>query len=50
MNVSKKISWSPTNFLVMYVSDIQHIGKVVSILHSVNDMLITKVFIEKDLG
>ena len=50
MSVSKKIGWSPTNFLIMYVSDVQHIEKVVPILHSINDMLITKVFMEKDLG
>ena len=46
----KKISGSPTNFLVMYVEDIQHIGKVVPILHLVNNLLITKIFMEKDLG
>ena len=50
MCVCKKISGSSTNFLVMYVGDIQHIGKVVPILHSINDTLITKIFMEKDLG
>ena len=50
MCVCKKISESFTNFLVMYVGDIQHIEKVVLILHSINDMLIIKIFIEKDLG
>ena len=39
--------WESTNFLVMYVGNIQHIGKVVLILYLVNDLLITKVFMEK---
>ena len=43
----KKISESLTNFLIMYVEDIQHIGKIVPILHSINDMVITKSFMEK---
>ena len=43
----KKISGSPTNFLVMYVGDIQHIEKIVPILHLINDMLIIKVFMDK---
>ena len=46
MCIYKKISRSPTNFLLMYVSDIQHVGIVVPILHSINDMLITKIFME----
>ena len=50
MCVSKKIGGSLTNFLVLYMSDIQHIGKVVPILHSVNDMLIAKVFMKNDMG
>ena len=45
--VCKKISESPTNFLVMYVCNIQHIEKVVSILYLVNDMLITNIFMKK---
>ena len=31
----------------MYVGDIQHIGKVVPILHSINGLLITELFMEK---
>ena len=45
--VYEKISESPTNFLVMYVEDIRNIEKVVSILLSINDILITEVFMEK---
>ena len=44
--VCKKISGSLTNFLIMYVGDIQHIGTVVPILHSVNGLLIIEVFME----
>ena len=44
--VCKKTSESFTNFLVMYVGDIQHIGKEVPILHSINGLLITEVFME----
>ena len=47
MCVCKKTSESLTNFLVMYVGDMQHIGKVVLIMHSINDLLITKVFMKK---
>ena len=47
MCVCKKTSGSPTNFLVMYMGDILHIGKVVPILHLINDMLIAKVFMDK---
>ena len=50
-SVCKKISGSPTNFLVIYVDDIQHIGKLVLMLHSVNDIYAYhKNFHEKDLG
>ena len=44
MYVCKKTSGSHTNFLVIYVNDIQYIEKVVPILHSVNDILIIKSF------
>ena len=47
MCVWKKVSGSPTNFLILYVGDIQHIGKVVPILHSVKNMLITNIFMKK---
>ena len=47
MCVCKKIVRVLLNFLVMYMGDIQDIGKVVPILHSINDVLITKIFIEK---
>ena len=48
--VCKKISVSFTNFLIIYVGDIQHIRKVVPILYSINKLLIIEVFIEKGLG
>ena len=47
MYVCKKTNGSTTNFLVMYVSDIQYFENVVQILLSINDMLITKVFMKK---
>ena len=47
MCMCKKTSESFTNFLIMYVGDLQHIGKVIPILHSVNDMLIINIFMKK---
>ena len=47
MCVYKKTSGGPTNFLVMYMGDIKYIRKIVLKLHSVNDVLITNIFIEK---
>ena len=43
----RKTSENPINFLVLYVDDMQHIGKLFSMLQSVKDMLITKVFFGK---
>ena len=45
--VCRKISGSLTNFLIMYVDDIQHIEKLVLILQSINDMLITEVVLKR---
>ena len=47
MCVYMKISESPTNFLIIYVGDIQHIGKGVPIFHSINGLLITNVYMKK---
>ena len=44
--VCKKISESFTHFLVIYVGDIQYIGMMSLILHSINGLLITKIFME----
>ena len=45
--VCKKRNESLTNFLILYVDDIQYIGKVVPMLQLVKEMLITEVFFKK---